>query len=217
MTLPDTKIQTNFTEKPLAGKRRASDQAVMLDINNDSLLSMLSVFQAAVDGTTTALKTINYAHHEVHEGDHFDYISTQDLTNGQVISFVVVTPNTTKWAHFGFLLSAESEFSLDVYEGATPTANGTVVSAPAVINSNRNSTNVHTTRIYHTPTLGGGSKGTLIKKWHGGSGKQVGGTAGTQAELILKQNTKYWFDITNMTANNNFVDWIVEWYEHTNV
>ena len=187
--------------------------------NGDDTYSVMvssDVLSSAVDGTTTALKMIDYAHHEAHAGSHFTYISTQELTNAQVVSFVVVTPNTTKWAHFGFLLTGAAEFSLDVYEAATPAANGTLVSAPAVINNNRNSGTVHTTHIYHTPTLGGGSKGTIIKKWHGGAGRKVGGQAGTAQEIILKQNTKYWFDITNMTANNNFVDWIVEWYEHTN-
>ena len=187
--------------------------------NGDDTYSVMvssDVLSSAVDGTTTALKTIDYAHHEAHDGSHFTYISTLELTNAQVVSFVVVTPNTTKWAHFGFLLTGAAELSLDVYEAATPAANGTLVSAPAVINNNRNSGTVHTTHIYHTPTLGGGSKGTIIKKWHGGAGRKVGGQAGTAQEIILKQNTKYWFDITNMTANNNFVDWIVEWYEHTN-
>ena len=33
--LPDIKFQANFTEKPLAGKQRASDDAVMLDVNID--------------------------------------------------------------------------------------------------------------------------------------------------------------------------------------
>lgn len=245
MTLPDIKFQANFTEKPLAGKKRASDDSVMLDVNvgqqvlpdgaataenQDDLLTELqlkadltetqpvsnTVLTSAVDGATTALKIIDYAHHEAHAGSHFTYISTQELTNAQVVSFVVVTPNTTKWAHFGFLLSGAAEFSLDVYEAATPTANGTLVSAPAVINNDRNSGTVHTTHIYHTPTLGGGSKGTIIKKWHGGAGKKVGGQAGTAQEIILRQGTKYWFEITNMTASNNFVDWVVEWYEHTN-
>ena len=175
-----------------------------------------SVLNNSVDGTTTAIKTVDYSHHEVHSGSHFSYTSTQDLTNGQVVSYVVVTPDTTKWAHFGFILSAQAEFTLDMYEAATPAANGTLVSAPAVINDNRNSETVHTTHIYHTPTLGGGSKGTLIKKWQGGSGGKVGGSAGTSEEIILRRNTKYWFDITNGTALNNFISLLVEWYEHTN-
>ena len=33
MTLPDIKFQANFTEKPLAGKKRASDDSVMFDVH----------------------------------------------------------------------------------------------------------------------------------------------------------------------------------------
>ena len=168
------------------------------------------------DSTTGAMSTVDYAHHEVHSGSYFEYVNAQELTNAQTVSFVVVTPNTTKWAHFGFEIEGEAEFDLQMFEGATPSAVGTVVSAPAVINANRNVSDVHTTLIYHTPTLGGGSKGTLIRRFHSGSGKAAGGKAGTPNEIILKQNTKYWFDLTNATSSDNWISWYIAWYEHTN-
>ena len=175
-----------------------------------------TVLTNAVDGVTTAIKFIDYIHHEIHDGSFFEYINAQDLTNGQTISFVVVTSDTTKWAHFGFTVEAELEFDLQMFEGATPANNGTLVSNPAVVNANRNISDVHTTLIYGGPTLGGGSKGTLIRRFHGGSGKKVGGVAGTSEEIVLKQNTKYWFDLTNISTSNNFISWVVGWYEHTN-
>jgi len=51
MTLPDIKFQANFTERPFAGKRRASDGSVMLDINIDS--------QALPDGAATSENQTN--------------------------------------------------------------------------------------------------------------------------------------------------------------
>ena len=36
------------------------------------------------------------------------------------------------------------------------------------------------------------------------------------SEIILKQNTKYWFDLTNIASPaTNFISWTVSWYEHT--
>jgi len=169
-----------------------------------------------LDEITHASVTIDYIHHETHEGSHYSYINAQDLTNAQTVSFVVSTPDTDKFAHFGFTLSAEAEFDLQMFEGASPGTIGTIVSAPAKINNNRNSAGTATTLIYHTPTLGEGSKGTLIARWHGGAGKTVGGVAGTDSEIVLKRNTKYWFDVKNETTSNNFFSWVVGWYEHTN-
>ena len=175
------------------------------------------VLTNAVDGITTALKTIDYAHHEAHDGSYFEYVNSIDLGGAATISYVVVTPDTTKYAHFGLLVDAELEFDLTVYEGATGITNGSLATNPAVINANRNVSDVHTTLIYTGPTLGGGSKGTLIRHWHGGSGKSTGGKAGTQIELILRRNTKYWIDLTNVaTPATNYISFFAGWYEHTN-
>jgi hypothetical protein len=160
-----------------------------------------------IGAATRAIITVDYARHEVHEGDFFEYVNAQNLTNSQTISFLVITPDTTKWAHFGFKVDGESEFDLQMFIDATPDNIGSIVSNPAVINANNNASAVHTTMLYEAPVLGAGSKGTLIKRWHGGSGKSAGGSAGTITEVILKQNTKYWFDVTNSTVSNNFVTW----------
>lgn len=170
------------------------------------------------DSATGALEIIDYVHHEVHSGNHFSYTNAQDLTNAQTISFTLVTPNTTRWSHFGFEVNGEAEYDIQIFEGATSLGNvGTPVTNPAVINDDRNSSTANTLVINGTPTLGGGSKGTLIKRFHAGSGKQDGGIAGTGQEIILKQNTTYWVDVTNATTSNNFLSWEVSWYEHTNV
>ncbi|MDA3939816.1 MAG: hypothetical protein PF693_10965 [Spirochaetia bacterium] len=181
-----------------------------------SLLRLTQLAKQSTDPFSQAHLTIDYVHHEIHEGDFFEYVNAQDLTNGQVLSFLVVTPDTTKWPHFGFLIGAEAEFDLKMYEDATPDSDGDLVTAPAVENSNRNSANVNTTLIYGVPVLGAGSRGTLLRQWHGASGKNTGGKAGTSSEIILKQNTKYWFDITNSTVSDNFINWVVSFYEHTN-
>lgn len=167
------------------------------------------------DDYSGALTTITFAHHELHEGHHFQYANAQDLTNAQTISFTLVTPDTTRYANFGFELNGESEYDMQLFEGAAGlTSVGTPVTNPAVINNDRNSATTNTMVINSGPTLGAGSKGTLIKRIHIGSGRGVGGVSGTDQEIILKRNTIYWVDITNATATNNFLSWIVSWYEH---
>lgn len=205
------------------GNKATIRQAVeFVDENENRVFNKIVLTDAdgntyTIDSTTGALTIIDYPHHEVHGGSHFVYSNAQDLTNGQTLSFTLVTSNTTKWAHFGFEVNGESEYDIQIFEGATGLGNvGTPVTNPAVINNNRNSATVNTLVINGTPTLGGGSKGTLIKRVHAGSGKANGGVAGTDQELILKQNTTYWVDLTNATTSNNFISWVVSWYEHTN-
>jgi hypothetical protein len=170
----------------------------------------------SLDNATGALPTMFYGHHELHEGNYFSYTSALDLTNAQTISYLLTTPNTTKWSHFGFELNGQAEFDVKIYEGATPDVVGSAVSNPAVINNNRNSDTVNTLTIT-SPTLGAGARGTLIMNIHAGSGKAGTGSAGSGEEKILKQNTKYWIDLKNETTSNNYISWVIGWYEHTNI
>lgn len=169
-----------------------------------------------IDEITGALVTIDYAHHEVHEQRHFIYSNAQDIPTNSTISFTVVTPNTNRITHFGFSINGEIEWDLQLFESATGlTSVGTPVSNPAVINNCRYSTILPGTVINASPTLGAGSKGTLIWRSHAGSGRSIGGMAGSGEELKLKPNTIYWIDLQNVSNSAaNFIDWLVEWYEH---
>lgn len=176
----------------------------------------------SIDDLTRALITVDYAHHEVHEGSHYLYINAQNVAASTTIPFTIVTPNSAKEAHFGFIVQGEAEWDLQIFEGATGlTSAGTPVSNPAVVNNNRNSSKVNTTILNGSPILGGGSKGTLIVRKHAGaSGPSAAadqtGQAGTGEEIILKRNTTYWIDLSNIDTGTNWLSWVVEWYEHTN-
>jgi hypothetical protein len=183
--------------------------------NKVALATADSRYNIATDDLGRALIAVDFAHHEVHEGEHFSYTNAQDLGNGATISFTLTTPNSAIWSHLGLEINGEAEYEVQLFEGATGlTSSGTIVTNPAVINSNRNSANTNTLIVRGTPTLGAGSKGTLIRNFHAGSGKSSGGIAGTGQENILKQNTIYWLDLINFTTSNNYLSWIIEWYEH---
>lgn len=182
---------------------------ILTDENNNPITLLL-------DETTGAIVTMDYAHHEVHEQRHFIYSNAQDIGISTTINFTIVTPDTTRISNFGFMINGEVEWDLQLFEGATGlTSVGTPVSNPPVINNDRNSVITNGMVINATPTLGGGSKGTLIWRSHAGSGRSIGGAAGTGEELRLKRNTIYWIDLANISNSSaNFIDWIVEWYEH---
>jgi hypothetical protein len=164
-----------------------------------------------LDATTHSRNVIDYAHHEVHDGSSFGVCYDADKTIGQAVEILLVTPDTTKWAHMTYSVENESEMAFALYEGTTTSNNGTSITA---YNRDRNSATAATTLAYHTPTITG--DGTAIFAWHSGSGRGTPGTGGDRGiiERILKQNTKYLFRMTATAAG-----WIaikIDWYEHTN-
>ncbi len=165
------------------------------------------------DEKTKALNTVDYSHHEIHSGSSFTSCHKADVANGANLDILVVTPNTTKWSHLTYELEVEAETDVNIYEAPTASNNGTPL---AVFNRDRNSSKTAGTTVFHTPTIAGGSEGTLIRCWHLGSGKTFGGGDRGTHEIILKQNTKYLIRLTNATTGNNYMSVKVDWYEHTN-
>jgi len=167
---------------------------------------------ALLDRITRSMTSIDHAHHEIHEGDHFMYTDAVELGNGVVQNYLITTPNTTRWAHMIFILEGSAITQFELYEGADRV--GSVLQT--VGNSNRNSATAATTTI-HKGYAGGSTDGTRIHLYKGGSATGVAksGAAGTRndEEIILKQNTKYILRVTSGTAAN-LTNVNLSWYEH---
>ena len=179
---------------------------------NYLLIPKITQNPSQIDPYTAAFANIDHSHQEIHSGDMYSFFDVNDIANSATRDLLVITPNTTKWAHFTIIVDGEAEFDYAIYEGATTSANGTSVS---VFNRNRNSSNTNTTLVYHTPTVSG--TGTMIGRKHIGGGKALGGTSRGAEEWILKQNTKYLIRITNSTTSDNFMSVEGVFYEHTNL
>lgn len=164
------------------------------------------------DLSTNALTNIDFAHHEIHEGDAFTASYKAAVAQSANLDLLIVTPNTDKYVHLTYEFDCEKETELFIYEGVTATAAANPVVA---YNRNRNSAKTATLVITHTPT--GITEGTtIIRSMHIGSGKAVGGGDRTTHEFILKKNTKYLFRLTNMISNaDNDMSVKLDWYEHT--
>ena len=155
---------------------------------------------------------IDYAHHEVHDGSAFYYHDVVQVSNGGTLEYLITTPNTTKWGHFGLEINyTEGSATTEIYEGGD--RNGTTLQT--VFNRDRNSSNVAGVTVHKAQT-GGTTDGTRIFWKRGGAGKASGGEAGTSQERILKQNTKYLVRITNNAGATNWTTVVFRWYEHTN-
>lgn len=78
-----------------------------------------------MDAATSSLQVVQYEHHEIHANSHYfiqDFLDT-GFDSGDDIDFVLTTDDSDKWVHLLFNFMSNAESQLDIYEGATVTAN----------------------------------------------------------------------------------------------
>ena len=163
---------------------------------------------SGVDASTETLQNLDYAHHEVHEGNHY-FISGYELAAAlnDTVEFTVQVPDSTTWPHMIFELFSSTGATFEMYEGATGVSGGSSVTP---LNNNRNSANTSELTILKNPTVTD-SGSLIVDKLVGG--ERQSGSASRENEIILKQNTTYHIVITSL-ANSNDISWVVDWYEH---
>jgi hypothetical protein len=168
---------------------------------------------AKIDSATHTMQSIDYAHHEIHAGSHFMYSDSVELDTGILQDYLIVTPDTTAWAHMLLDLDASATAKFDLYEDSTHTS----TDAQTVFNNNRNSTDTAGVTIYKATTTDA-ADGSLLMTFKGGSATNQSKSptsARNDTEIILKQDSTYMVRLTSF-ADNNLCNLRLEWYEHTN-
>jgi len=186
-----------------------------ISVTLDEPIDTNSAITSPLDQVSEAVEVIDYAHHEVHEGDHYTFSAfDSDLDDAAVFDFIVTTPDTTRLSHITGTIIGALHTDFHMYEDTTHTTN-VQQSTP---NNNRNSVNTAGTTV-HTSNDDNADGTLLFSTSFGidtGSGNNLrtgGGGARAENEWMLKRNTKYLFRITSHSANNN-VALILSWYEH---
>jgi len=167
---------------------------------------------AEVDNSTHSIQVVDYSHHEQHAGSHYfikNWLNVEG--NGTVTYFMFITPDSTKQVHARAKITAESEFTVEIFEGGTVSDNGTLTEG---VNNLRDSTNTSDLTAYFAPTVT--EAGTLIWATKIGSGRNNTGVAPEFGyEIIAKRNTIYLFKITKNSTGTHYFDSDFWWYEHT--
>jgi len=172
-----------------------------------------------LDGSTHALTTIGYEHHEIHSGSHYFVVGTLNiLALNDVLDFTFLMPDTKKWIHWVWDMETSKGVSWYVYENATAT--NPLDNTITPLNSNRNSPNTSGTVMKYelqadlaaanadTDVTGA----TLIESGVTGDNRTAGGDGRTN-ELILKQGSLYCLRAVATAALT--VNFKMQWYEHT--
>lgn len=186
-------------------------QALVAACTMHARVSDTEIRGVRMDKSSYALTTIDYDHHEVHDGSKYMVTGHGAFSNNDTIDFVVVTPAGTKHAHMRMLIGASAGASLDVYENATYT--GGTAATPQ--NQNRNYANASILTVLGGPftTLTPGTN-LIFSQQYGNATVSGGGGFDAGMELILKSATTYLFRITSL-ANGNDISYNGNWYEHT--
>ena len=172
-----------------------------------------------IDLATRTLQVIDYAHHEIHSGNHYVCREVVDLPINNVYDIQITTPNTTKWGHMIFSFEVENETEFWVYENVTINIAGTALTCG---NRDRNSANtagislagIQNTSIANANADTAIAGATLLAHGILGSGVQEGGASSSREEVILKQNEDYTVRFSASAAV--YVNFQLDWYEHTN-
>lgn len=124
------------------------------------------------------------------------------------LAFLVTTPNTGIRIYVQAHGCANTPANLEIFEdtGVLAQFNVTGGTAFTPINKNRNSANVSTVTVTHTPTITAVTADALIL------GRHVGKSGGHLSHgIVLKQNTKYLFRLVSLEDNNEGslnLDWL---------
>ena len=158
---------------------------------------------------------IDTVHHEIHEGDNFIVQEGIQLNNAAKV-YLIVTPNTTKWAHMVISVTGSQDTSVSFIEGTTHTG-GTAMTE---VDRNRNTANSAGVVVTHTPAGALGGTTTLFSSQWGiptvGGGKGgSGGGDGLREEFVLAQDESYALTVTALSANANNITVSIDFYEHT--
>lgn len=178
--------------------------------NHSEVLENMSFTDDQIDSTTNAVKTVDYAHKEVHSGSHYYVEGYTTLDSGNSLYIKLVTPDSEKWSHFTWDITSSFILTTTLTEDASGGMAGGVSVTPR--NNNRNYSDASGMAIKSGVTVNTG--GTIISSASWGA-RSAGGGHSREDEIILKQNTTYCRAFTSGT-NSNIVAFRASWYEHTN-
>ena len=167
------------------------------------------------DGTTSALQTIDYAHHEVHQGRFYRAEFAYNLANGNTASLAFTPPASGgREMHMSIELHMTAAGTFTWYEDCTSYAGGTSITP---MNHHRNSLNASDATAFQsgmtgvTPITRVG--GTAILSVNFSVARDVNPSRSNGEEFICKYGSKNVMEFVNSTSAN-FVQLILEWYEH---
>ena len=185
----------------------ATDIAAIVTGPNTSVKG-LRVYGGPTDPISDIPVTIEYGHHQIHEGEAYLWLfyGAVNATTKNIRISVPVLAATTRTPHLLFEIVSDNTTCIStLYEGTTWTNNQAGQDDSSnILNRNRNSANAAATKIYvaGTPVLTPSSLGTKLDVQYVSPNKNVGNPDRTVNEWDLKSTTEYLLQVIT-TGNGN--------------
>lgn len=161
--------------------------------------------------------SIDISHQKIHEGNHFVVHAVATGVNIASPKYYIVIPppfdsTNTIEIHIIFEVDADHGGTLDVFEDATISNNGTELT---IINNNRRSSTTSLSSVYEDPTVT--TEGTLIFKERKGTSAlgdvEIGEFVRDDEEFVLHPDLIYLFKFTPL-ADNTTITFELNWYDN---
>lgn len=153
---------------------------------------------------------IDSVHHQIHEGEQFNYTEVITLGSAATQDYLLIVP-AGDYPHLSYSIEGLYGITVELFEATDKTQSAAAVTS---FNRNRNSTKTPDMTI-KKGTDAGSTDGTRILWRKAGSGTSQGKLSGTSQdnhERILKVSTNYIFRITSAAASND-INVQFDWYE----
>jgi len=173
-------------------------------------IKKLSTTAEPVRMSDHGLAMIDLVHMHTHDGNSYHVTHSATIVAASNGYIYIVTPNTDIEQHLQAQVDCSLAGTWTVYINSKINASGTALT---IYNNNRRSTNVSTTKIYHTPTIStSGNVFMSVTLGSSGGSQRLGGSSFNRNELILQKNAKYILRFLS-AANGNAVTKNIDFYE----
>lgn len=143
--------------------------------------------------------SVDYPHHEIHEGNHYLVVRNDTLGSGAKIQMIINTPDTG-FVHFLCLHRSSGEANIELWRSPTVSALGTALT---VSNNNDLFGDNSGVEFTHTPTISNAGTPLPGHYDHFGQGQTTGGASRGDSEVVLRQSTLYLINATSEAASND--------------
>lgn len=167
-------------------------------------------FANQLDSGSKSLVIVDFAHHKIHDGEHYFFEEGIILGAAASREYLIVTPDSDMLPHLTIRIKYGLAGSAEFYEDTTKTG-GTSLTPR---NRNRSAGDLSPVTLTHTPS-GTGDGTLLFDTTHGSTGggpNSSGGENRGESEIMLKPNSSYLFRVTSAEADNR-ITVLLNWYE----
>jgi hypothetical protein len=173
----------------------------------------VNIEPALTDEITGAAVTIPVVHHEVHEGETFSQsLFSMNNPDGTDIVLMLRT-GATQYGHLTFTVTAGGDAQVRLHENPVVSASGNVFTPRNMKRTEGDG--AAQIVLSGNPTYTDGTILTNFLVPGGTGGNAQGGVGRMGTEWILRLNTDYLIELTNIAGNNQPLSIVAQWYEES--